>query len=143
MLAYIQETLKFIGGYIMTKPNNFIANSDYLSLAQKNTTEFTVVFPQEHFNPGYSFDRTQDITVPSIKGAIDEFMISLNGSDYYLGGYLVVDGNQPSLDIYIYRPSPNTLRVRLHVFTSLIGGYDMPMQTVKVRVSSYLPPNVF
>lgn len=127
----------------MTKPNNFITNSDYLSLAQNNTTEFTVVFPQEHFPEGYTYDRTQDITVPSIKGAIDEFMISLNGSDYYLGGYLVVESNSPSLSFYVYRPSPDTLRVRLHTFNSVIGGYDMPMQTVKVRASSYLPPNVF
>ena len=127
----------------MTKPSNFIANSDYLSLAQKSTTEFTVVFPQEHFPGGYSYDRTQDITVPSINGAIDEIMISHNGSDYYLGNYLVIESNSPSLSFYVYRPAPDKLRVRLHTYNSAIGGYDMPTQTIKVRASSYLPPNVF
>lgn len=127
----------------MTKPSNFIANSDYLSLAQKSTTEFTVVFPQEHFNPGSSYDRNQDINIPSIKGAIDEIMISVNGSEYYLGNYININSNSPSLDFYVYRPSPDVLRVRLHTHNVDSGGYDMPTQTLKIRASSYLPPNVF
>lgn len=127
----------------MTKPSSFIANSDYLSLAQKSTTEFTVIFPPEHFPGGYGYDRTQDITVPSVKGAIDEIMISINGSDYYLGNYLNMESRSPSLSFYVYRPSPDTMRVRLHTHNSDPNGYDMPMQTIKVRASSYLPPNVF
>ena len=117
-------------------------NTDYLSLAQKNTTEFTVVFPQEHFNPG-NYERTHDITVPTIKGAIDEAMISLNGSDYYLGNALHVESNSPSLGFGVYRPAPNTIRVRLVTSNSQTGGWTMPTQTLRVRVSSYLPPNVF
>jgi hypothetical protein len=127
----------------MTKPSNFIANSDYLSLAQKSNTDFTVVFPAENFPPGAREIRTHDITVPSIKGAIDEVMISRNGSDYYLGNSLTVSANSPSLTFYIYRPSPNTLRVRLLTSNSSQSGYSMPMQTLKIRVSSFLPPNVF
>ena len=127
----------------MTKPSQFIANSDYLSLAQKSTTEFTVVFPQETFPVGQTSIRTHDITVPSINGAIDEIMISQNGSDYYLGNLLVVAVNSPSLSFYVYRPSPNTLRVRLCSSNNIAGGYTMPTQTIKVRASSYLPPNVF
>ena len=126
----------------MTKPSNFIMNSDYLSLAQKNTTETTIVFAQEHFEPG-SYDRTQDITVPAIAGAIDEIMISRNGGDYKLGNSLVVTPNSPSLGFTIYRPNPSTLRIVLHTFNSQSGGYSMPTQTLKIRVSSFLPPNVF
>jgi hypothetical protein len=127
----------------MTKPSNFIVNSDYLSLAQKSNTDFTVVFPAETFQPGAREIRTHDITVPSINGAIDEIMISRNDGDYMIGNYLVVEGNSPSLSFYIFRPSPNTLRVRLFTSNSSPNGYSMPMQTIKVRVSSFLPPNIF
>ena len=127
----------------MTKPSQFIANSDYLSLAQKSTTEFTVVFPQETLPEGQTSIRTHDITVSSVTGAVDEIMISRNNSDYYLGNLLVVNANSPSLSFYVYRSSPDTLQVRLCSYNSTAGGYAMPTQTIKVRVSSYLPPNVF
>lgn len=127
----------------MTKPNQFIANSDYLSLAQKNTLDYNVTFPSESIPSGNNITRTHDITVPSIKGAIDEIMISRNGGDYLLGNYLVIQGGPPSLSIFLFRPSPGTLRIRLFSSNGTMNSWTMPTQTLSIRVSSFLPPNIF
>ena len=127
----------------MTKPSNFIMNSDYLSLAQKSNSEFTVIFAPESFPSGSSSVRTQDITVPSTKGAIDEILMSRNNGDYRVGGSITIDSNSPFMAFDVYRANPSTLRVRLWVHPTGSGSYSMPMQTLKIRVSSFLPPNVF
>lgn len=126
----------------MTKPSNFNLNSDYLSLAQVSNNEFTAFFLQELFPEGQAVDRYQDFTIQATQGAIDSVMISLNNADYKLGSYLRIS-SVPALSISVYRTSPNTLRVRLHEFNNQTGGYSMPLQTVKIKVSSFKPPNVF
>lgn len=127
----------------MTKPNDFILNTDYLSLAQTNKAELTAYFPAETFTPGYAHDRNQDFTVPSSPGAIDTFMISHNGGDFKLGGFLALSINTQVLSIIVYRLNANTIRVKLHEFTNKTGGYSMPAQTIKVKLVSFKPPNVF
>lgn len=127
----------------MTKPNDFTLNTDYLALAQTDKTEFTVYFPAETFSPGYAHDRTQDFRVPYSKGAIDMFLMSLNGGTYVLGAEIIASTTSPSLIFYVSRINPQTIRVRLHEFTSQSGGYSMPMQTVKVKVCSFKPPDTF
>ena len=127
----------------MTKPSNFILNSDYLALAQTDTEELTAYFLQETFPAGQSYTRTQDFTVPESQGAIDMFLISLNGADYVLGASLTVSVMQPYLEFIVLRTSPTNIQIQLHEYTSQTGGYDMPMQTVKVKVASFKPPNLF
>lgn len=133
----------------MTKPSNFIMNSDYVSLAQTSTDEFTAYFPPEHFDAGYQNTRTRDFTVASSQGAIDLFMISLNGSDFLLGASLIVNqigqGDPPyyDLEFVVMRTGPSTIQVQLHEACYYTGGFDMPMQTVKVKVASFKPPNIF
>lgn len=127
------------------KVSNFIANSDFLSLAQKNNTEFTMTFPQETFaGPTRSYDRYLDFNIPAIQGAIDEVMISYNGAEYTLGASIWTGTVNPAgLGIVVSRISPNTVRVNLHISVYNVNSYNMPTQTLKVRISSYLPPNVF
>ena len=127
----------------MTKPSDFTLNSDYLSLTQTGSVEGTVIFAAEHFDSGTMYTRTQDFKVPSQPGAVDMFLLSRNGSDYTLGSQIIVSMNAPNFWIITYRLNADTIRVMLRVFLSQIGGYDMPMQTIKVKVSSFKPPNVF
>lgn len=134
----------------MTKPNNFTLNSDYLALSQTDSQELTAIFPAEHFDGGTQITRTRDFTVRTSQGAIDMFMISLNGSDYVLGSSLLDHQISPSYDPPYYylefmamRTGPSTIQIQLHEACYYTGGFDMPMQTVKVKVSSFKPPNVF
>lgn len=127
----------------MTKPSEFILNSDYLALAQTGTTEFTAYFSAETFSAGSTHIRTRDFAVASSQGSIDTTLISLNGGDYILGSHLTDNAMQPTMSFFVRRTSPTNIQVQLRVYTSYSGGYDMPAQTVKVKVSSFKPPNVF
>lgn len=127
----------------MTKPSDFTLNSDYLSLTQTGSEEGMVVFAAEHFDPGTMYTRTQDFKVSSQPGAVDMFLLSRNGGEYTLGSQIIVSLNTPNFWIITYRLNANTIRVMLRVFLSQTGGFDMPMQTIRVKVSSFKPPNVF
>lgn len=127
----------------MTKPSNFILNSDYLALAQTGTTEFTAYFSAENFSGGQTYIRTRDFAVQSSQGAIDMVLISLNGGDYVLGSGLTENAMQPAMNFFVRRTSPTNIQVQLRIYTSQASGYSMPAQTVKVKVSSFKPPNVF
>lgn len=132
----------------MTKPSNFTMNSDYASLAQTGSEELTAVFAPEHIESG-QIVRTYDFTVSPSQGAIDMFLISLNGADYVLGASLLEhqygQGDPPYyyLEFLVIRTSPTNIQVQMHAFTNYTGGVSLPMQTVKVKVSSFKPPNIF
>lgn len=127
----------------MTKPSSFILNSDYLALAQSGRSEFTASFPAQTHQGGYAYDTDRDFQVASIPGAIDRVLISRNGGDYVLGSYLVVDDPSGAfVTIKVFRPNSSTVRVRLHVYSSQTT-YTVPAQTVKVKISSFQPPNIF
>lgn len=127
----------------MTKPSEFILNSDYLALAQTGATELTAYFSAENFSAGATHVRTRDFTVASSQGSIDMTLISLNGGDYVLGSRLTNSTMQPTMSFFVRRTSPTNIQVQLRVYTSSTGGYSMPLQTVKVKVASFKPPNVF
>lgn len=132
----------------MTKPSDFTLNSDYLALAQTDSQELTAVFAPEHFDPGQVV-RTYNFTVNPSQGAIDMFLISLNGADYVLGASLLErqygQGDPPYyyLEFLVMRTSPTNIQVQMHEYNNYTGGVSLPMQTVKVKVSSFKPPNIF
>ena len=126
----------------MTKPSDFILNSDYLALAQTGSAEGMAVFAAETFPAGTAYTRTADFTVPATPGAIDMFLVSRNGDDYTIGSSRTISMNSPNLWISIYRLNATTIRVMLREFTNTTGGYSMPTQTIRVKVSSFKPPNV-
>ena len=127
----------------MTKPNDFVFNSDYLPLAEVDKADFTAYFPAETFPAGQAYDRTQDFKVPYSPGSIDTFLLSLNGGNYNVGAIVIISVNKQLLSIRVQRIDQETIRVRLHEFTQQPGGYSMPAQTLKVKVSSFRPPNAF
>lgn len=127
----------------MTKPSDFIMNTDYLALAQYAQTEITAVFPSEYFSAG-DYTREQDFTIPATNGAIDRVLISENNGDYYVGS-IIAHQNQNENYFYafsIFRPTKNTIRVRLYVYTSGYDGFTMPTTTIKAKISSFKAPNI-
>ena len=129
----------------MTKVNSFIANSDFLSLAQKSNLEFTAIFPQETFSgPQQIYYRSLYFNLPAINGALDEILMSYNGSNYMLGPSIWTGvANPAGLGVVVDRSAPDILRVTLRIVVYDVSSYSMPTQTLKIHVSSFLPPNVF
>ena len=125
----------------MTKPKDFALNTDYLALAQVGTAEFVAVFPSETFAGGSSYSRTQDFPIGANPGATDQIMVSCNEDEYTVGNSRIIQSTPRTLEVYAYRPNTSTIRINLHVYTG--NDYTMPMQTIKIKVASFRPPNVF
>ena len=125
------------------RPNDFVMNTDYLSLAQTGRRQINAFFTTETFNAGQQYNRTQDFTIPRMQGAIDRILIARNGSGrYVVGDKLVVSTSPVSMYFNVFRINPTTVRVRLHVYSPQ-SAYTMPTQTLDIRIDSFQPPNVY
>ena len=127
------------------KPNKFIVNTDYLSLAQIGKQELFFAVPAGTVPAGGQVVRDGDFTVTSQKGAIDQILIRQDDHNYRLGYSLsVVSGNDIIGTTDVYRTSASNMRVRVtinNLFSSSVLNY--PAMTFRVKVSSFKPPNIF
>lgn len=126
----------------MTKPSDFILNSDYLTLAQYGETRYTIYVPSG--NTSVALDITRDFTVPSQAGALDRVLITVDGQTT-VG--MAADFQLSSLDVggaivQLYRTSPNNMQA--HVYSMSYGtSIDYPAHTITIRVACFKPPNIF
>ena len=130
----------------MTKPSDFFMNTDYLPLAETAKNEFTAYFGPETLSGGTQIERTSDFAVKATKGAIDRMLISRNGGPYRVGDsvWAQLESGQYTANIsfWMYRPNASTIRVRYRAYTSN-PSFSVPAQTIKVKIASFEPPNVF
>lgn len=128
----------------MTKPSDFFMNTDYLPLAETAKNEFTAYFGPETLSG--EITRTADFNVKPTKGAIDRMLISRNGGPYRVGdsvwAQLESGQNTANISFWVYRPNASTIRVRYRAYTSS-PSFSVPAQTIKVKIASFEPPNVF
>ena len=126
----------------MTKPSDFILNSDYLTLAQYGETSYTIYVPAG--NTSVALDITRDFAVPSQAGALDRVLITVDGQTT-VG--MAADFQLSSLDVggaivQLYRTSPNNMQA--HVYSMSYGtSIDYPAHTITIRVACFKPPNIF
>lgn len=129
----------------MTKPSDFIMNTDYLSLAQNKTEEITVTFPQITVGVSEPISQTIDVSSTAQSGTIDRMLISVNGDDYTVGcsrNYVDPDRRNANYDIWAFRTSQNNIRVRMNGWSGMQGSWTIPAQTVKIKIASFAPPNI-
>lgn len=140
----------------MTKPSDFIFNSDYLSLAETNRGAFNVVIPSMPYDQFGGFDTvtqyTTTIQYTATASAIDEFQITYDGKTWfgdsiYNPFYSTGPGPydySPSWIVLIYRKSATTLEIKA-VFTPAheSTGAQTPMLAFYIKACSFRPPNVF
>lgn len=125
----------------MTKPNTFIMNTDYMSIAQ--TDKYTHVYT---VNGGTvaahdQFITYADFTVPSQKGSIDKLFVSVNDGPLKIGnrcGFLNIGY------VDFYRTSPTNLRAEL-VINNAMGNtpINYPLLKFTIKGVMFKPPNVF
>jgi len=125
----------------MVAPNNFIMNTDYLSIAQSGKNTMTLI-KNGGTVPAYGqvIEQT-DFTYPSDNGAIEKFFVSINDSDFKLGS----SADSPTGGgIIIYRISPTTVRVEF-VVNNIMGSSPItyPLTKFIIKVVTFKPPNVF
>lgn len=123
------------------KPSNFILNTDYLSIAQKGKQTITCQINGGQVAAGSQVIENHDFTVPSQKGAIDQIMIKRDNGDYKIGQVL---SSANHANISVYRISENTMRVEF-IANNLAGASTLsyPSMTFTIKISTFMPPNVF
>lgn len=131
------------------KPSNFTMNSDYLSIAQTSSNEYTAYFGGGTLPGGGYIETGADFAIQAEKGAIDQIMISKDGGDFMVGSYerLEWSTSNPYRRIVgfldVSRTSPSNLHARLILENVSPDSYSYPAMTFKIKVSSFKPPNVF
>lgn len=126
----------------MTKPSNFILNSDYLTLAQYGETSYTIYVPAG--NTSVALNMTRNFTVPSQTGALDRVLISVDGQTT-VG--TAADFQLSSLDIgggiiQVYRISSSVMQAKIYSLSYGVTA-DYPAHTITIQVACFKPPNIF
>lgn len=134
----------------MTKPSDFILNSDFLSIAQISSNTLTANFSGGTLSGGDYIERTVDFSVAAQNGAIDNIMLSKDGGNYQVGNWqrLEIAPNDSEFKrivgfISVYRINASTLRAQMVLENVSPNALDYPAMTYKIKVSSFKPPNVF
>lgn len=131
------------------RPNDFILNSDYLSIAQINNSTYTITIGAGTLQPypqtGWVSTQTFDFTIPSYQGIIDRVLIKKDSNDYVLGTtHSFMASANVGGHINVYRASKTKLRVDVTLSnTDNANPSSYPNMTFKVKVARFYPPNVF
>lgn len=132
----------------MMRPNDFKLNSDYLSIAQTGRIEHTFTFAGGTLEPngqaGFYTDQKINLNITTEPGAIDRFMIKVGNNDFYVGSQSSL---HPATGIYgffdLHRINKSTMQAQLVLenFSTTTASY--PLLTIRVKITSFRPPNVF
>lgn len=141
----------------MTKPSDFILNSDFLTIAQASVTEpFTIYFPAQTFpvisGLMHSFSVDRQINSAAVPGAVDRISIVYNGTRI-VGNRIdkapdPIFGEEIEYDqfwtLLIFRKDRNTLTARCTFYppTSAQTVPSTPSLTFTISATSFRPPNV-
>lgn len=142
----------------MTKPSDFILNSDYLTIAQASSTKpFTVYYPSRQFptsgNVVQSFHVDQEIVSPAVPGAVDRITIQYNGT-YYVADTIhkpadIIFAEEIEEDQFwvlsVFRKDKDTLVARCNFYppTRSTTIPSSPSLTFTISATTFRPPNVF
>lgn len=139
----------------MTKPSDFILNSDYLTISQASATSpYTVYFPSRQFPVSAgnmkSFYIEQTIPSSAVAGAVDRISIEYNGTRY-VGDRIDKPADPIGIEydqfwtLVVYRKDKKTLvaRVMFYPPTSSQSVPSSPALTFTISATSFRPPNVF
>lgn len=138
----------------MTKPSDFIFNSDYLALAETGRSELFVAIPPMAYNQNLGRDvatsYSVDLNCPATTGAIDEFQITYNGDTFYSDqifntSYEISQGVWSSSWILkIYRKNSKQISILVWYFPQAgTSGGTTPPISINISVCSFRPPNLF
>jgi hypothetical protein len=136
----------------MTKPSDFIFNSDYLALAETNRQTFFVSVPPFSYDQDQGYDTTTYYTVDlttkaSEKSSIDEFYVTINGQTTFFGDVFVSVNSTSQVAywfLWLQRVNKTTVRVTIMYQPAPSSqGATTPPITLNITVCSFRPPNVF
>ena len=142
----------------MSRPNRFIMNTDYMTMAQVGNHSVNVVMPTGTSGDNCIAYISKDIDLPSANGAIPRYLITYQTTVYNMDTQQLEIKNitvptygmvrlwtssmgYPTHMIMLSRKNANTITVSDMVKT-FDPNENFPSVTFKVEVSYIYPPNV-
>lgn len=127
------------------KPNEFIMNTDYLSIAQLDKYSYTYVLAGGEVPAYGQIVREGDFSIPALNGAIDQFMIRQGSGNYQIGHALSISvGGNDVGTLRVFRTSKTNLHVEA-VLSNFISSTPLsfPTITFTIKITRFAPPNLF
>ena len=128
----------------MTKPSDFILNSDYLSIAQVSSNTYTATFSGGSLAGNGYTEQNIDFKARAQAGASDRILIKKDSGRFTLCSYRSLN---PSSDVYgfihVFRTSPDNIRAQFVLENYSLNTSNYPAMTFTIKVTSFRPPNVF
>lgn len=141
----------------MTKPSDFIFNSDYLALAETGRRSLVLSVPPMTYTQSAGFDSTTlwsaTLNCPVGDSSVESFQITYNGktyttnSIYSLAPWKII---WPALTedahwiMEVFRKDRDTLQANFVFIPEWESQGDMtPLINLQIDVCSFKPPNVF
>ena len=139
------------------RPNRFILNTDYMSLAQASNHQFNVTLPPGTSGDNYIGTTSRDIRLPAVKGAIPRYLVSietgiLEPDNQTITKKVITVPSQGIFWIYSEQVWPSWLVTISRKDKDTISFYAMvetwdpnenfPSLTFKLRISYMYPPNI-
>lgn len=126
------------------RPNNFVLNSDYLSLGMIGQTNTNFDLPSRSVGQGSAtFDYTFD--APSQSGAIDRVVMQANGGSMFAGFNATISENTSPLqdiELYLTRVGSSTFRLRARYLNNASSSHTFSSYQLNIRVSTFRPSNI-
>lgn len=134
------------------KPNRFIANSDYLALAQTSQTSVHLLLPEtpHEYLPTVGFYQPvqrviKTISAPAVQGSIEQVQITYLGTTYAGNELLELLTNIEQWALQVNRIDANTVQVTLaHLYldTAATTAPMTPEIEIDVNLTTFRPPNI-
>lgn len=125
-------------------PDDFIMNSDYLSIAQVDSKTYTASFEGGTLQGDNDYvEKVLNFTTRAQQGSVDRILISKGGDPYELASLLQLNPNGQIFGfIEVYRTSRTNLRVQMVLENYDTSAETYPAMTFKIKISSFKAPNV-
>lgn len=134
------------------KASDFILNSDYLSIAQVDKTNYTFTVPGGTIGPDDYMSQNYDFSTTAQNNTIDNVLIRKDADSFIHGDYMWIQPTKTANGVIsgfvrVYRPSATTIRaqIMLENLSYIYPGVSLsyPGMAFTVRVSSFKVPNAF
>jgi len=129
------------------KPNDFILNSDYLSLSTATTFEQTITFSGGSIPAGYTptpyVIQTINITAPKVDQAEFQYTISPDGQKWYPAGTFEFEYNSTITgQISVFRTGSTTVQAYLVAYEDNFDGGSFPAKQFWIKEAAIIAPDM-
>ena len=126
------------------KPNDFIMNSDYLSIAQIGKYNFELTIQSTTIAGNDQIVSEVEFGAISQKGAIDQIMICVNNGEFRIGNrYAYTINTNVGIILYVYRKNQSTIAVTYSINNGNSSSVVVPTTKFKIKIISFKPPTMF